>query len=167
MDPNARMTFTGQVTDVFAHRFVVETAAGKILADLGPKGAERLTLRAGDQVEVSGEMKPSELKVHRIVRSGEEPVAVAHKTAETDGRDSPKPHPHGHPEADIAPALRTVEANGFAVLGAPRRRPKHFEILGRDKAGDLVELHVELNGTLRKSKPVEADDAKWKAEIAR
>ncbi len=156
MSRDARTTHNGQVTDVFAHRFVVRTATGKILADLGPKGAERIVLREGDQVDMSGDMKPSELKVHRIARAGEQPVTIEHNRPQTDE----------HAEADPAPALRTVETNGFTVLGVPRRKPKHFEILGRDKAGDLVEMHVELDGTLRKTKPVDEEDGKWKAEIA-
>jgi hypothetical protein len=53
-------TLSGQVTDIFAHRFVVNTANGKILADLGPKGAEQVALKEGDRVELAGDMKPSE-----------------------------------------------------------------------------------------------------------
>jgi hypothetical protein len=121
-------TLSGQVTDVFAHRFVVKTANAKVLADLGPKGAERISLKEGDRVELAGNMKPSELKVHSIAKNGAPPVHVEHP---------PKPHPRQleHEEADPERALKTVEANGFTVLGRPRRKPKHFEILGRDPAG--------------------------------
>jgi hypothetical protein len=151
-------TLSGQVTDVFAHRFVVKTANAKVLADLGPKGAERISLKEGDRVELVGNMKPSELKVHSIAKNGAPPVHVEHP---------PKPHPRQleHEEADPERALKTVEANGFTVLGRPRRKPKHFEILGRDPAGDIVELHVELDGSLRKTRPVPDDDAKWGTEI--
>jgi hypothetical protein len=151
-------TLSGQVTDVFAHRFVVKTANAKVLADLGPKGAERISLKEGDRVELAGDMKPSELKVHSIAKNGAPPVHVEHP---------PKPHPRQleHEEADPGRALKTVEANGFTVLGWPRRKPKHFEILGRDPAGDIVELHVELDGSLRKTRPVHEDDPKWATEI--
>jgi hypothetical protein len=58
---------SGEVTEIFAHRFVVKTAAdGKVLADLGPKGAEQVLLKEGDRVELVGELKPSEIKVHSI-----------------------------------------------------------------------------------------------------
>jgi hypothetical protein len=151
-------TLSGQVTDVFAHRFVVKTANAKVLADLGPKGAELISLKEGDRVELAGDMKPSELKVHSIAKNGAPPVHVEHP---------PKPHPRQleHEEADPERALKTVEANGFTVLGRPRRKPKHFEILGRDPAGDIVELHVELDGSLRKTRPVHEDDPKWATEI--
>jgi hypothetical protein len=149
-------TLSGEVTDIFAHRFVVKTADGKVLADLGPKGADQVPLKAGDRVNLIGNMKPSELKVHSIARNGERPVGIEHPK---------KPHPHELDEADPGPALKTAEANGFTVLGKPRRKPKHFEILGRDLAGDVVELHVELDGSLRKTHPVHDDDPKWATEI--
>jgi hypothetical protein len=151
-------SLAGQVTDVFAHRFVVKTANAKVLVDLGPKGAERISLKEGDRVELAGDMKPSELKVHSIAKNGAPPVHVEHV---------PKPHPHPHEfeDADPKPALKTAEANGFTVLGKPRRKPKHFEILGRDPAGDMVELHIELDGSLRKTRPVHEDDPKWETEI--
>ena len=149
---------SGQVTDIFAHRFVVKTERGKVLADLGPKGAERVALKEGDRVELTGEMKPSELKVHSIARNGAPLITFEHP---------PKPHrpPHELDEADPKLALKTAEASGFAVLGTPRRKPKHFEVLGRDSAGDLAELHVELDGALRKTRPVLDDDPKWVREI--
>jgi hypothetical protein len=151
-------SLSGQVTDIFAHRFVVKTEKGKVLADLGPKGGELVALREGDRVELIGEMKPSELKVHSIARNGARPVLVEHPG---------KPHrpPHELEDVDPEPALKTAEANGFRVLGKPRRKPKHFEVLGRDSAGDMVELHIELDGPLRKTRPVHEDDPKWAREI--
>jgi hypothetical protein len=68
-------------------------------------------------------------------------------------------------EADPRLALKTAEANGFTVVGKPRRKPKHFEILGRDGAADMVELHIQLDGALRKTRPVREDDPKWAREI--
>ena len=158
MSHDDQTTVTGEVTDIFAHRFVVKTATGTVLADLGPEGGEQVRLKKGERVELSGEMKPSELKVWSIAKDGAASVQVdRHK----------KPHPPGpeHADADPKPALRTAEANGFKVLGQPRRKPKHFDILGRDSGGDLVELHVELHGTLRKTRPVEDADPKWEADI--
>jgi hypothetical protein len=149
-------SLSGQVTDIFAHRFVVKTEKGKVLADLGPKGAEQIPLREGNRVELIGEMKPSELKVQSIARNGARPVLLEHPR---------KPQPYELDDADPRPALKTAEANGFTVLGKPRRKPKHFEVLGRDSAGDMVELHIELDGALRKTKPVHEDDPKWAAEI--
>ncbi len=151
-------SLSGQVTDVFAHRFVVKTGKGKVLADLGPKGAERVPLKEGDRVDLIGDMKPSELKVHSIAKNGARPVLVDHP-------GKPHPHPHDLEEADPKPALRTAEANGLTIVGEPRRKPKHFEILGRNPAGELFELHIELDGVLRKMRSVNEDDPKWAPEF--
>jgi hypothetical protein len=145
---------SGDVTDIFAHRFVVATATGRVLADLGTRGAEKVRLLVGDHVDLWGEMKPSELKVSRIAQSGGTAISIGHGKP-TDDRE----------DLYAAAALGTVAAHGFTVVGVPRRKPKHFEILGRGKGGDFVELHVELNGTLRNSKPVPASDHEWAQEI--
>jgi hypothetical protein len=156
MSHDAQTTISGEETDIFAHRFVVKTATGKILGDLGPKGAEHVVLKDGDDVKISGEMKPSELKVGRITKRGAHPIDVEHKK---------KPHEDENEAADPKFALQTAKSRGLTVLGLPRRRPEHFEILGRDKMGHFMELHVELDGTLRKIKPVNDDDQKWANEI--
>lgn len=147
-----QMTFSGDVTDVFAHRFVVKTAAGPVLVDLGPAGAERVKLRKGDRVDLWGEMKPSELKVARIAKAGADPIAITH------GKPGQGKPDHDGREADPAAAIRTVEAYGYTVVGVPRRKPRHVEILGRGKGGEIVEFHVALDGTLRKSKPLRANE---------
>jgi hypothetical protein len=36
MPPHQTVEYSGAITDVFAHRFVLATAQGNILADLGP-----------------------------------------------------------------------------------------------------------------------------------
>ena len=121
MNHDAQTTLQGEVIEIFAHRFVVKTVTGKILADLTPKGAEKIVLRKGDQVTLLGEMKPSELKVHQIKRDHSPTITIEHK----------KPHPDQHEQVDAKPALRTAAANGFAVVGNPRRKPKHFENSGK------------------------------------
>ena len=114
---HGQTTLQGEILYIFAHRFVVKTATGAILADLGPKGAEQIRLAAGDRVDLSGEMKPSELKVHSIAKGGGKRTAIDHPK---------KPHHHEHDDADPKPALKTVKANGFVVLGQPRRKTETF-----------------------------------------
>lgn len=140
---------TGKVTHVFSHRFVVETDRGAVLADLTPKGAEQHSLRIGEIVKLQGEMKPSELKVS-LLTAGKTTIAIEHKK---------KPHDH-HPHAEPGDALRAARKAGFEPLGEPRRKPKHFEVLGR-RDDRLTELHIELDGHIRKMKPVEDADPKW------
>ncbi|MBS0533295.1 MAG: hypothetical protein JSR72_04480 [Proteobacteria bacterium] len=154
---------TGTIAHVFGHRFVVEAASGFVLADLTPHGAEKIKLRIGDEVTIEGEMKPTELKVFAFTHGGTT-VHIEHGP-----KHGPKHHHHHHdhhhhPDADPAVATDAAKAAGYDVIGEPRRKPKHFEVLGR-RNRKLSELHIELDGHIRKVKPVERDDHKW-ADVA-
>lgn len=147
--PDHHLTsISGTITHVFGHRFVVQTAHAAVLADLTPHGAEQVTLRIGDEVSLTGENKPTELKVSRFTCSG--------KTVEIEHKRKHEPHA----DADPRDALKAARAAGFDPLGAPRRKPKHFEVLGRRNM-ELIELHIELDGHIRKTKPADRHDPKW------
>ncbi len=152
MPHHPEKTVTGKVTHVFAHRFVVDTDAGAVLADLTPHGQEKVRLTVGEHVTLRGEMKPSELKVSEATRNGET-VRIDHNK---------KHGPDHHAPADPVIVVRAARDAGYEPVGEPRRKPKHFEVLGR-KDGTHVELHIELDGHIRKTKPAEADDPKWRA----
>ena len=139
---------SGRIAHVFAHRFVVQSPDGAVLADLTPHGAELVDLQIGATVELEGDMKPSELKVTRF-RSEGRSVTIEHKK---------KPDHKHHKPADPTVALEAVRAAGFEPSGTPRRKPKHFEIDGR-RDGKHYELHVELDGRIRKTKPAGEDAA--------
>lgn len=148
---------TGTVEHIFAHRFTLRTADGVELADLTPHGAEKVTLRVGEKITIEGERKPSEVKVDRLQR-GDLTVTI----------EPPKKHgPHEHAAHDGDPerAAKAARSEGYEVIGAPRRKPKHFEVLVR-KNGELSELHVNLDGGIRHAKPIRPIDEKWQAEIA-
>jgi hypothetical protein len=120
MPDHHTVAVTGKVTHVFGHRFVVETDQGVMLADLTPRGAEQHALRIGEVVCVSGEMKPSELKVSQLT-VGKTTIVIEHKK---------KPHDH-RPHADPSDAMSAARDAGFEPLGQPHRKPKHFEVLAR------------------------------------
>jgi hypothetical protein len=153
MPDHHTIAITGKVTHVFGHRFVVETDRGAVLADLTPRGAEQHSLRVGEVVKLCGEMKPSELKVSQLT-AGKTTISIEHKK---------KPHDH-HPHAKPEDALKAASEAGFEPLGEPRRKPKHFEVLGR-RNDRLTELHIELDGHIRKMKPVEGGDPKWREAV--
>lgn len=146
------ISVSGKILHLFAHRVVVETMTGAILADVTPEGIGQIALHVGDTVTLEGEMKPSELKVARLTL-GARSVQIAHRK---------KPHRgnHGHAPADAEIALNSARAAGYEPVGAPRRKPKHFEVLGR-RRDTLTELHIELDGNIRKFKPASAEDPKW------
>ena len=55
MPHHAHVEISGEIVDVFAHRFVIATAEHRVLADLGPKGAELFALELGARVTAAGE----------------------------------------------------------------------------------------------------------------
>lgn len=146
---------SGTILHLFAHRFVVDTGRDAVLADVTPKGIEQVVLRVGDRVELEGEQKPSELKVHRLTCDGRT-IEIEHKK---------KPHPDRHHEhrapVDPAVVLRAARFAGYDPVGEPRRKAEHFEVLGR-RNGALAELHIELDGHIRKTKPATGDEPKWR-----
>lgn len=140
----------GVIEAVFAHRFVLRRQDGTtLLADIGPKGAEIFPLVAGATVSIEGDRKPSEIKVARITPAGGATVVIAHG----------KPH-EKHAEIDVAHAIAAVKRAGLDPVGAPRRKPKHVEVLAR-RGDHLVEVHVERAGGIRKEKPVPPDGGTW------
>ena len=153
MPDHQTRTISGTITHVFGHRFVVDTSSGAVLADLTPHGADQVSIKTGDVVSLFGEMKPTELKVSRFT-SGANTVEIAHKPKKHEG------HEHDHKDADPRIALKAAKDAGFEALGDPRRKPKHFEVLGR-RNGELSELHIELDGHIRKTKPADRHDPKW------
>lgn len=151
MPDHAIRTVDGEVTHIFGHRFVVQTSKGAVLADLTPHGAERITLTAGDHVTLVGEMKPTELKVSQFTRGGETTEIVHEKK-------------HKHDDTDPGIATKAAKQAGFETVGQPRRKPKHFVVLGR-RNDALTELHIELDGHIRKQKPADRNDPKWKEAL--
>ncbi len=133
-------TLSGTVADVFAHRFTLKTAAGTVLADLGPKGAALATLSSGDAVTVTGEQKPSELKVRSLTLKGQ--------TIDLPRDEKPKHEAEADPEV----VRKAVEAAGFTIVGAFRRGPRHFDVPARDRDGTALDLHVGFDGTIRHRK---------------
>jgi hypothetical protein len=147
---------SGKITHIFGHRFVVKTKSEDILADITPHGLDLISLKLNDTVTLEGEMKPTELKVFRFTRGG--------KTVEIEHKKKHHDHSNDHEPADPAVVIAAAREAGFKVLGTPRRKPKHFEVLGTKKGG-AVELHIELDGHIRKSKPVDRDEDKWSSEL--
>ncbi|MHC2106829.1 hypothetical protein [Methylobacterium sp. CM6246] len=113
----------GTVWAVFGHRFALDGAGGRILADLGPKGAAGIVLAAGDRVSLRGTRKPSEIKVTRLTLADGSTRTIDWPEKDASKKDArktgaAKTEGHGHPVADPALAVRAAEAAGYAVAGA-------------------------------------------------
>lgn len=150
---NDMQTVTGTVWAVFGHRFALEGKDGRVLADLGPKGAEGIAIAEGDRITIQGARKPSEIKVLSITLADgtTRDILWPKKPQGADGGGADGKHG----PADPAAALAAVKAEGYAVEGEPKRKPKHFEVVGA-KDGVRHEIHVELDGKIRKANPLAA-----------
>lgn len=160
--PDQKVSVSGKILHVFSHRFVVQTKSGALLADLTPKGLDRVALKVGDTVKLDGEMKPSELKVSRVVVDGRT-VKIEHGKPHHHHDDLHHEHHHGPADPEIV--LRAAREAGYEPAAKPRRKPKHFEVLGK-RNGRYSELHIELDGHIRKSKPADRDEPKWELSRA-
>ena len=125
---------TGVITDVFFHRFVLETADGKVLADVGPRALESVTLKEGDVVRIEGERKPSEIKVSRIAIGRGAFVATQH--GEKHARE---------PLFTEEEAKAMARAEGYVVKGPLNPKKKHYET-SATKRGRAVEIHIHRDG---------------------
>jgi hypothetical protein len=157
---NDTHSFTGTVWAVFGHRFAVEGQDGPVLADLGPKGSEGIAIAKGDTVSFTGERKPSEIKVTSLTLKDGTVREIAWPKKPHDEKKSHDEKKNAdekpvHEPADPAAAIAAVKAAGYAIEGEPKRKPKHFEIVG-SKDGARHEVHVGLDGGIHKAKPLAA-----------
>jgi hypothetical protein len=132
----------GTVRDVFGHRFVLTTDDGPVLADVGPHAPDGIKLKPGAKVKITGERTPCEIKV-RLFQSGRrEAIEIPYQQKKHNrGED-------GDPNAAVKVALNA----GYTVVGEPKRKQKYFE-LQAIRSGQDYELHIMLNGDIRKEIP--------------
>jgi hypothetical protein len=148
---HAPVKAAGTVTDVFGHRIVVQTATGKVLADIGPKAAETIKVKQHDHVEIEGDQKPAEIKVRRIGIAGGQMYDTGHGGPKHD-----KQHRHG--DAPFGPAEATAMARtaGYDLIGDARPNKRHFEAVAT-KGGTKFEIHVHRDGRVEPKRDLGVD----------
>ena len=130
---------------------MLKTGSKSVLADLTPRGLEVVGLRIGDRVALEGEQKPSEIKVSKLERNGET-FAIGHG-----------PHDTREHEADPAIAIKLPRTPDIKLL---EDRTANQSILRCwEKGAEFEELHIELDGDVRKTKRVSPHDHKWQSEM--
>ena len=168
MHPVEKITVSGRVEHMFAHRFTVKTETSVILADLTPHGARHVPLKSGDDVMIEGEQKPSEIRVETITigaRTYVMPPAAEHMRHGQPHHRGPPQHRRPHDDVINTSAMReTLETEGYFIVGDARLRHRHAEWLVR-KDGQMFEVHLDFEGDIRKLKPVEAE-GKWEGRLA-
>jgi hypothetical protein len=143
---------SGTVIGVFAHRFLIQGVERKWLANIGRRSKSHVDLQDGDKVFVKGELRHSEIRVSEMQR---DLGRLIHKSNE-------KAHSHhkDHSYRDPREAVAVVEQLGFQVVGDPRRKPKHFVILGRSRTRAMRKFKVNFDGEVRGQKVADHDDQK-------
>ncbi len=143
------VTIQGQVTDVFGNRFVMQDQTGRMLVDGGPARHQRLDIRSGERLTVTGRMEENGFRAETIRREDGREIAIA--------RPAGKPHRHergpdrrgpARHAAVIAPeaATRAAEAAGYRVQGAPQRHERHYEVIALNPRGERVLVRVDFEG---------------------
>ena len=134
----------GTIRDVFGHRFVLSTDDGTILADVGPDAPEGVCPKPGAKVNITGKRTPSEIKVRLFQSGSNETIKIPHKLEKKRTRKE---------DGDSEAAVKVALGAGYIVEGEPKRKSKHFE-LQAIRGGHRYELHIMLNGDIRKEIPL-------------
>jgi hypothetical protein len=142
-DPKKLHSHNGTVRDVFGHRFVLSTDDGPVLADIGSHAPEGVRLKLGEKVKISGEKTSCEIKVRLFQGGSGDAIKIPSRHKKHAGEDD------GDPTLAVNVALDA----GYTVVGEAKHKPGHFE-LKATRDGHNYELHIMLNGDIRKEIPL-------------
>lgn len=73
---DAEQTITGDVTDVFGNRFVLDDGARRVLVDTGPDWYQQVDIREGDRVTVRGEAKRNHFDAYSITTADGQTIDI-------------------------------------------------------------------------------------------
>lgn len=141
------VTIQGAVTDVFGNRFVLQDQTGRMLVDGGSARHQRLDIRPGERVSVTGRLEENGFRADIIRREDGREIAITRPGGRpahpTEDRRGPARH-----AAAISPeaAVRAAEAAGYRVQGTPERHPRHYEMVALNPRGERVQVHVDFEG---------------------
>lgn len=152
---------SGNVTDVFGTRFVMDSSNGKYLVDVGPKGLTKFTVKAGDKIDVEGNAQLREVHARRVTLADGHAYELGRKrgswTSWLLGKPSTPPVAF---TAETAKKFATDK--GFAVTSTPFADRKTFKVMAT-KGGNKYELDIHRDGKIVEQRPFDVDDAKKQA----
>jgi hypothetical protein len=145
----------GTVADVFGHRFVIETEAGKVLVDIGPKGADKVAIKRGEKIEIEGDRKESEIRARRVTLADGHAYEVSKPGATwrewlTGARPPETPGPCRIEERQAfgeAEAKKLASDNGYQLTSDPVATKRHFRATAT-KGGKPYEIDLHRDGKI-------------------
>jgi hypothetical protein len=149
----------GTVTDVFGPRFVVETATGNVLVDIGPKGADKVVIKRGEKIEIEGDRHRDELNARRVTLADGHAYEVGKRGR--NWREWLGIRPAAAPIGPFGPAeaKKLATEKGYQVSGEPVATKEHFTVIA-SKDGKNYELHVHHDGKIEQPVPFGTAEAK-------
>lgn len=151
---------SGTVTDVFGPRFVVETATGKVLVDIGPKAADKVVIKRGEKIEIEGDRnKDSHLRAHRVTMADGKAYEVDKRSKSWREWIMGKPAAESKGPFGPTDAKKFAAEKGYQVSGEPVATKKHFSAMGT-KDGKSYELRIHRSGKVEQDLAFGAAEAK-------
>lgn len=138
---------SGTVTDVFGTRFVVETATGNVLVDIGPKGADRVVIKRGEKIGIEGDRRANEVRAHRVTMGDGHAYTVDKPGKSWREWLTGNRTPVAKPSFDPAQARNLATGKGYQVSGEPVAMRRHFKVMAA-KDGKNYELLVHRDGRI-------------------
>jgi hypothetical protein len=128
------------VTSVLAYPIFIDGKDDQYLAGIGLTAVNLTGLREISKVKLKGNRKLSGIRPTESVNGVGKPTRIEHK----------KSHGHWkyHAFRDSFNEVAALTSESCALLGEPRRKPKHLLILERSNNGALTEPCVEFEGEM-------------------
>jgi len=148
---------TGNVTDIFRTRFVLESPGGKYLVHMGPKGRQKFNLKVGDKIGVEGNAIDRELRARRVTLAD----GHAYETGRRKGAwttwlmGSPK---SPGPDFTAQTATKIATDKGYTLSAEPTSDRRHYKAIAT-KAGNKFDLDIHRDGRIVERPAFGVDEA--------
>ncbi len=152
---------SGNVTDVFGSRFVVDSTTGKYLVDVGPKGLTKFTIKSGDKIDIEGNAQSREVHARRVTLADGHAYELGRKRGSWTSWLLGKPSTP--PVAFTGETAKKLASDkGYTVTSDPVADRKTFKVMATI-AGNKFELDIHRDGRIIEQRPFDVDDAKKQA----
>ncbi len=138
---------SGTIMDIYGPRFVLDTANGKILVEMSPRGMDKVKLKTGEKIDVEGDRMQNQLRAQRVTLADGHAYTTGPKQRTWREFVTGKPDAGRNVAFTAADAAKTATAAGYTVKGDARPERRNFVLMGT-KAGTDYELLVAKNGRI-------------------